>query len=235
MSMIKSAILILALGLLGAACATSRASEPLPTSTPTAIDTAIPTATLVPVATATAMPTAAPTDTPEPTATPASAPPVSEVLPAAARSEEPPPASATVRGGTQLPVPEGTTVVWGGCASDGECHWYNFYWAPTHEAVLQQGEGENKVQHELCHAHQHWSISGGAPLRPSDYDLESWYSTAEGASFTAMAAGLSWPWSHSAVNGLEDFAWTCTYWYLDPARLLGTSPERYQWAADNLP
>ena len=230
--MIKSSILILALGLLGAACATSRASEPLPASTLTASDTAIPVATLIPVATAPAIPTAAPTGTPEPAATPT---PVSEVLPAAARSEEPPPASAPVRGGTQLPVPEGTTVVWGGCASDGECHWYNFYWAPTHEAVLQQGEGENKVQHELCHAHQHWSISGGAALRPSDYDLESWYSTAEGASFTAMAAGLSWPWSHSAVNGLEDFAWTCTYWYLDPARLLGTSPERYQWAADNLP
>ena len=69
--MIKSAILILALGLLGAACATSRASEPLPTSTTTAIDTAIPIATLIPAATATAMPTAAPIDTPEPAATPA--------------------------------------------------------------------------------------------------------------------------------------------------------------------
>ena len=235
--MIKSVILILAFGLLGASCATSRAFEPpggpavspLPTSTPAA------TATAKPVATATARPTVAPTNTPEPMATPTSAPLVYEVLPAAARPEESPPASAPIRGGTQLPVPEGTTVVWGGCASDGECHWYNFYWAPTHEAVLQQGEGQNKIQHELCHAHQHWSISGGAPLRPSDYDLESWYSTAEGASFTVMAAGLSWPWSHSAVNGLEDFAWTCTYWYLDPARLLGTSPERYQWAADNLP
>ncbi len=160
---------------------------------------------------------------------------MSEVLPAAARTEEPPPASAPIPVGTQLPVPEGTTVVWGGCASDGECHWYNFYWAPTHEAVLQQGEGQNKIQHELCHAHQHWSISGGAPLRPSDYDLESWYSTAEGESFTAMVAGLSWPWSHSAVNGLEDFAWTCAYWYVDPARLLSASPERYRWAQQHLP
>ena len=226
--MIKSAILILALGLLGASCATSRASEPPEHAVRTATPAA--TATARPIATATAMATATPTDTPEPTATPTSSPLVSEVLPTA-QPPDPLPPAATVRGGTQLPVPDGT----GSCASDGECHWYNFYWAPTHEAVLQQGEGQNKVQHELCHAHQHWSISGGAPLRPSDYDLESWYSTAEGASFTAMAAGLSWPWSHSAVSGLEDFAWTCAYWYLDPARLLGTSPERYQWAADNLP
>jgi len=132
-------------------------------------------------------------------------------------------------------VPDGTTVVSGGCASDGECHWYNFYWAPTHEVVMQHGEPRHKVQHELCHAHQHWSISGGAALDPSDYDLESWYSTAEGESFLATTEGLAWPWSHSAMNGLEDFAWTCADWYLQPAHLLNVSPERYAWAAANLP
>jgi hypothetical protein len=159
---------------------------------------------------------------------------ISEVAPAI----QPPPAELVpppVRGGTSLPLPDGTSVVWGGCASDGECHWYNFYWAPTHEVVMQQGEGRNKVQHEFCHAHQHWSISRGAPLVPSDYDLESWYSTPEGESFRAAVASLGWPWSHSAVNGLEDFAWTCTYWYLDPAHLLEVSPERYRWAQENLP
>ena len=128
-------------------------------------------------------------------------------------------------------------MVWGRCSSDGECHDFNFYWAPTHEAVIQPGEPQHKVQHELCHAHQHWSISGGAPLLPSDFDLESWYATEEGRSFSAAVASASggWPWSHSAVNGLEDFAWTCAYWYVDPAYLLGVSPERYQWAAANLP
>ena len=126
-------------------------------------------------------------------------------------------------------------MVWGGCASDGTCYGFNFYWAPTHEAVLQNGEGQAKVQHEFCHAHQHWSINGGAPLPPSDYDLVSWYGTAEGQSFTASTSGLAWPWTHSAVNGLEDFAWTCAYWYLDPGYLQSMSAERYAWAAANLP
>ena len=147
---------------------------------------------------------------------------------------QPPAPVAPVRGGTQLALPANTTVIRGGCSSDGECHWYNFYWAPTHEAVVQPGEGQAKVQHELCHAHQHWSISGGAPLAPADYDLESWYGTAEGGSFTAAVAGLAWPWTHSAANGLEDFAWTCAYWYLDPAYLLSLSPDRYRWAELNL-
>ena len=138
-------------------------------------------------------------------------------------------------GGERLPLPGGTTVRYDGCAGDGACYWYNFYWGPTHEAVLQPGEGPAKVQHELCHAHQHWSINGGAPLAPSDYDLGSWYSTAEGQGFTATVAGLGWPWTHSAVNGLEDFAWTCAYWYVDPAHLRASSPERYEWARANLP
>lgn len=133
-----------------------------------------------------------------------------------------------------LPLPDGTKVVWGGCASDGECHEYNFYWAPTNEVVMQKDEPQEKVQHELCHAHQHWSINGGAPLSTSDYNLESWYATAEGQSFTAAVAGLPWPWSYSAVNGLEDFAWTCTFYYLDPTYLLEVSPERYKWAIENL-
>ena len=201
---------------------------PEPTLTPTSTATLTATPSPSPTSTPTTTATFTPTSTPQPAATPA--PPVSEVA-AAVRL----PRSTPVPGGTRLPLPDGTSVVWGGCASDGECHWYNFYWAPTREVVMQQGEGNDKVQHEYCHAHQHWAISGGAPLRPSDYDLESWYATTEGRSFTTAVAGLGWPWSHSAVNGLEDFAWTCAYWYLDPARLLDTSPERYRWAQQHLP
>jgi hypothetical protein len=148
---------------------------------------------------------------------------------------EPLPAVTAIPGGTSLPLPAGTNVVWGGCSSDGECHWFNFYWASTHEAVMQNGESQVKVQHELCHAHQHWSINGGAPLDPSEYDLSPWYSTTEGSSFMAAIDGLSWPWSQSAINGLEDFAWTCAYWYQQPDYLLRASPERYAWAAGNLP
>ncbi len=221
---IKFAVLVLALGILSSACATSHAGESASTATATVAVT--------PAAQPTATPTQEPTPSPapEPVASPALKPPVSEVL-----SASEPPQSAPVRSAAVLPVPEGTSVVWGGCASDGECHSYNFYWAPTYEAVMQNGEGQIKVQHELCHAHQHWSISAGAPLPPADYDLESWYTTAEGGSFVSAIAGLPWPWSHSAVNVLEDFAWTCAHWYLDPAYLLQTSPERYDWAARNLP
>jgi len=208
--------------LLAVACG-ARTGEPAPPGLLRSVDggtAAQPSATATP---------SLPPPTPElrPTATPAL---ISEVLPAAV-----PPESAPVTGGTSLPMPAGTKVVWGGCASDGRCYPYNFYWAPAHEAVMQAGEPSHKVQHELCHAHQHWAINEGGPLSPSDYDLESWYATAEGGSFTASVAGLPWPWSHSAVNGLEDFAWTCAYWYLEPAHLLAVSPERYAWAAANLP
>ena len=137
---------------------------------------------------------------------------------------------------TALPLPENTGISWTGCASDGTCYWFNFYWAPTREIVLQPGEGPDRVQHEYCHAHQHWAINGGAPLLPSDYDLESWYTTAEGQSFMAATAGLPCPWANSAINGLEDFAWTCTYWYLDPDYLVTVGGQaRYEWVRDNLP
>lgn len=42
------------------------------------------------------------------------------------------------------------------------------------------GEPPIKVQHELCHAHQHWTINGGAPFMPSDYNLESCRGTIDG-------------------------------------------------------
>lgn len=138
-----------------------------------------------------------------------------------------------------LTMPTNVRTVVGGCASDGFCRAWNFYYAPTHEVVLVDASqiGASQETHEYCHAHQHWAINGGAPLAPSDYDLESWYSTAEGRGFTSAVAGLvAWPWSHSAVNGLEDFAWTCAYWYLDPQRLLDVGgAERYEWARESLP
>ncbi len=230
--MLKFVLLALSSSLLIAGCMASHAAErssapaaplmPSPTATATSTATAIPTATQEPVVPSSAQEDATPTP-----------PLVSEVQPAV---QPPQPTQPTpVRGGATLSIPDGTTVVWGGCSSDGQCHWYNFYWAPTHEAVLQNGESQIKVQHELCHAHQHWTIDGGAPLDPSNFDLHTWYDTAEGQSFSAAVDGLSWPWNHSAVNGLEDFAWTCAYWYLDPAHLLQVSPERYGWAAQNLP
>ena len=248
---IKAAIFLLTLSALMIACTTMRATAPaapveISQATSTTEFTDAPDAPAVEALAATATVVPQPTAVPEPEplisetlsemqlpqAIIDPAPLISEVLPA---TEPPQTAVEPVRGGTERAVPAGTSVVWGGCASDGTCYPYNFYWAPTHEVVMQPGEGAHKVEHELCHAHQHWSISGGDALPPSDYDLESWYQTAEALSFTAAVAGLPWPWTDSAISGLEDFAWTCGYWYLDAAYLLQVSPERYAWAADHLP
>jgi hypothetical protein len=245
---IKQLLVLLAAMLSSFACATLGAQGLLPTLEPTRVIVRSPLEeppnTLVPEPTAepTLVRRAEPTDTPQPTATstvviePTATPTrISEVLPV----EEPPAPPAaqptTVPGGTNPALPANTGVRWAGCASDGECLWYNFYWAPTREIVLQPGEGQNKVWHEYGHAHQHWSINRGEPLPPSDYDLESWYKTAEGISYVDAVSGLAWPWTHSAQSGLEDFAWTFSYWYNDPGYLLSVSPARYDWAAANLP
>jgi hypothetical protein len=222
--LLSSWIALLLAAALSSACGISFAQDPGPAPTATASATATATSTATSTPTATPPPTSTPSPIPPPTLTAA---PRSEVRPAIRRPAAPSSAAPT--------VPQGTTIVWGGCASDGECHWYNFYWGPTRQAVLQYGEGHIKVQHELCHAHQHLSINGGRPLEPSDYDLESWYDTPEGHSFTNAVAGLPWPWTHSDVNGLEDFAWTCAYWYTDSIYLKTVSPTRHDWAAANLP
>ena len=139
----------------------------------------------------------------------------------------------------RLELPAGTRVVRDGvgvgCSSDGQCFYNNFYWAPTHEAVVLKNEGEHKVLHELCHAHQHSEINEGASLEPTDYDLGPWYETVEGQNFINAVGNLPWPWEQSAINTLEDFAWTCAYWFFDPDYLADLSPERYEWAAENLP
>ena len=224
----RIAFVLVGIAALFAASAAIDALQPLPTEGPPAADVRV--VTHAAPETGNDLPAMAePALVPEqPAATP-----FSQVLPQAqapqsARAPQP-------RGGTSLPLPDGVSVVWGGCASDGECHWYNFYWAPMHEVVMQASEAPVKVQHELCHAHQHWSINRGAALDPRNFDLHSWYATPEGRSFTEAAAGLPWPWENSAVNAIEDFAWTCAYWYLDPGHLLTASPHRYDWAAANLP
>ncbi len=178
-----------------------------------------------PASVATVTPTRMPTITPTPTPYIEASSVIVEPLP-------------TIRGGNlaALPLPSGTRVVYGGCVSDGNCYPYNFYWAPTHEVVLVGTNTNNQETHEKCHAHQHWTINGGSPLPPSDYDLESWYGTSEGQSFMAAVEGLAFPWTLSAENGLEDFAWTCSFWYRDSQRLLDVGGQaRYEWAKENLP
>jgi len=102
--------------------------------------------------------------------------------------------------------------------------------------VLQPDQSYAKQVHETCHAHQHWSINGGAALSPSDYDLVSWYGTVEGQSFSAAVTDWPWPYAISTeVNRLEDFAESCALYYTDPARLLDISQARYNWMHANLP
>lgn len=205
---------------------------PTATRTPTMALTAddTPRVVLCPTITPTTPPTATtepPMPTTRPISTVAGSPPV----------QIPP---TPVRGGNfaALPLPPNTTVSRTGCASDGHCEVYNFYWAPTHEIVLVNARQSIRAEtHEYLHAHQHWAINGGAPLPLSGYDLHAWYATEEGQSFMAAVAGLSFPWAgSSAVNGLEDFAHTGTLWFLDPERLLEVGGQaRYDWARENLP
>lgn len=215
-------LLISVLALLSVGCGSGISTKEEVDRTPVSISTA----TLTPTSTATA--TITPTETPTPIFTPVPTR-VSEVHVA--------PSPVPVRGGNSgaLQLPANTTVMTGGCTSDGFCYPYNFYWADTHEAVVvRPEESQIKVQHELCHAHQHWSI--GRELAPSERDLAPWYATTEAQSFGAVSG--NWPWGVVSLNNglLEDFAWTCAFWYLDPDRLLRVGgPERYNWAKDNLP
>ncbi len=188
---------------------------PDPTHTPTA--TATPTSTSTPTSTPTETPTATPTSTPVPP-TPVDTP------------VSPPPVTGGNLSG--LSLPSNTTVVQG-AASDGASWPFCFYWAPTHEVVMVDGCGETNRVHELCHAHQHWVINGGAP---TGLDLGAWYGTSQAQSFGAIAGGFPWGQVSNTSNLLEDFAETCAQWYLNPERLLQVGGQaRYDWARENLP
>mgnify|MGYP001598665634 CR=1 FL=1 len=136
-----------------------------------------------------------------------------------------------------LSLPDGVTTRYDGCSPTYACTVAtNYYDAGSRTVALQPGEGWLKEVHELCHAHQHWAINGGVALDPSDYDLESWYASAEGVEYMA-AVGVPepWPFTHSAVNGIESFAWSCSWWYVQPGELASVCPVCYHWAEENLP
>lgn len=140
---------------------------------------------------------------------------------------------------TGLPENTHIHVSGNGQTSAGDCPYgctrvANYYWAPLHEIVLAPNQGQLTIVHEYCHAHQHWSINGGAYLAPSGIDLHDWYNTNEGIGFGWITYGLPWPWHNSAVNPIEDFAWTCSYRYTNPLYLYYISPARYNWAIANL-
>lgn len=189
-----------------------------PSPTPTVTATTLP-----PTATASFTATASPTATlPPPTATATSPPPTA--------------VPTVIQAGdlSRLPLPSGTTINRSGCASDNHCEWFNFWWHPTSEAVMQPGEARLKEVHELCHGHQDWSI--GRPLALSELDLRPWYATSEGRDWTARFATNIWPDVSFGPNPqLEGFAHSCANYYLDPAALYQRSPARYEWFKERFP
>ena len=172
----------------------------------------------------TSVPNVGPTSTPEPL--------VELPVPALATPEK--------EGWPPLPgVPELTTVsTIPGCteyATPQVCKPYNFYWAPSREIVMVVDELDRRV-HELCHAHQHWTILMETGREPIDVTLSEWVYTEEGRSFLKIrSVGWgSWPWGTISTRQdvIEDFAETCTWGLLDPVYLESVDSYRFNWFAD---
>ena len=137
-----------------------------------------------------------------------------------------------------LAVPEGLTVRYDGCSPTYGCSiGTNYYDAGGNVIVFQPHDGwsvEPFWTHERCHAHQAAVV--GRTLQPSEYDLHPWYVTSEGASYMAVVGVPEpWPFSHSAINGIESFAWTCSYYMVQPEKLASVCPVCYSWAREELP
>lgn len=136
-----------------------------------------------------------------------------------------------------LAVPEGTHVFVSsnGCTSSGTCPFSgmaNYYWASEREAVVAPGQSAFITAHELCHAHQHYVILKETDKEPS-INLSEWYNTEEGKSFVEMAEDNPFVWQRmSRGEPLEDFANTCSYWFVDPETLKTMNLARYNWAKD---
>mgnify|MGYP001174072160 CR=1 FL=1 len=133
-----------------------------------------------------------------------------------------------------LYVPDGARVIvpGNGCASDGSCPFgeqtaVNFYWAPTREVVLAPNQSLRVLVHELCHAHQHGVVVNELGIEP-DIGLTEWYRTTEGLAFDVIATATQpRPWLYLSYNtNSEDFATSCSLWFVDPDALRALSPER---------
>ena len=106
--------------------------------------------------------------------------------------------------------------------------------------------------HEICHAHQHWTmidaglLDPGLPRRPGQMLFEL---TPEGEAFFAAAgwqregpmeysggagdAPTGWKVPDWAIHfPHEDYADVCALWYVDRDLLRTTAPLRYQFAQE---
>ena len=144
-------------------------------------------------------------------------------------------------GGKDLPVPPSTHIFISPmlCMSDGICpkgidsRAIAYYNATLNEIVAKRALLPLYEQHEVCHAHQHWQINGGG-AEGVTLDLREWFDTPQGRSFLESFARDPWIWNNlSPLMGskeLEDFAWTCALWRLNPQSLQQISSARYEWA-----
>lgn len=123
----------------------------------------------------------------------------------------------SVPAGMSVHVSEHGCLPTGGCPFGGRAP-ANFYWPPDQTVVLAPAVGPLTAMHEVCHAHQHERIIA-AGLEAS-VDLHEWYSTAEGGSFVQTFASKPHPWAWlSSETALEDFAYTCALYIVDPDQL----------------
>jgi hypothetical protein len=112
-----------------------------------------------------------------------------------------------------------------GCTSNGEC-WHggaspsNYYDAPSRAVVLYPDQPVQIVAHELCHAHQHAMVLA---KDPASNDLMAYFGTSEGMAFLALRNQAP------SVDALEDAAWVCAWYYVDPDRLY---PNALAWAQE---
>ena len=100
-----------------------------------------------------------------------------------------------------------------GCLANGDCMGAgtNGYNAETRTILLSPDAPVAVLAHELCHAHQHQVVLEGLHKEP-DNTLRTWYLTAEGQDYLKLGEPVR-------ESPLEDAAWVCAWYYLDPSNL----------------
>jgi hypothetical protein len=101
-----------------------------------------------------------------------------------------------------IALPPGLHVTVGGDA--------NYYDAPTRTIALAPDQPMAIWAHEACHARQHEKI---LERDPASDNLWLYFQTPEGVSFLSASSQVP----SGAV--LEDEAWVCAWYYVDPSRL----------------
>lgn len=163
---------------------------------------------------------------PTPTATVAAPPPVvATPAPVAAAPAAPVYAAP-------LAIPDGVTQITDDSGCLGTYCPYgaqraNFYSPSRRTILVAEGQRASTVQHEWCHAHQHYTVLQELGREPGE-DLSEWYQTREGAFWVEQTGSLPFGWERlSAPTPLETFATVCGYYYTNPEALRSADPARF--------